>query len=201
MDFSEKLRELRKKKGLTQDELADAIYVSRTAISKWESGRGYPNIDSLKNIAQFFGVSVDELLSSTQVLTIAEEDYKQKQAFFTDLVFGFFDLSSIALLFLPFFAQKSQNTVLSVSLLSLTDISLYLKIAYFVIVICLVLLGVAFLAFQNLQYSLWRKIKNKISLSLACIATLIFIISLQPYAAVFLFIFLVIKAFLLLKHR
>ena len=48
MEFNEKLQELRKSKGLTQEELAKELYVSRTAISKWESGRGYPNIDSLK---------------------------------------------------------------------------------------------------------------------------------------------------------
>ena len=51
MEFNEKLQELRMNKGLTQDELAEALYVSRTAISKWESGRGYPSIDSLKEIA------------------------------------------------------------------------------------------------------------------------------------------------------
>ena len=46
MEFNEKLQQLRKSKGLTQEELAQAIYVSRTAVSKWESGRGYPNIES-----------------------------------------------------------------------------------------------------------------------------------------------------------
>ena len=50
MEFNEKLQELRKGKGLTQEELAQEIFVSRTAVSKWESGRGYPNIDSLKDI-------------------------------------------------------------------------------------------------------------------------------------------------------
>lgn len=54
MEFNEKLQELRKKKGLTQEELAEALFVSRTAVSKWESGRGYPNIDSLKAVARFF---------------------------------------------------------------------------------------------------------------------------------------------------
>ena len=54
MEFQEKLQQLRKQKGLTQQELADQLYVSRTAVSKWESGRGYPNIDSLKAIAAFF---------------------------------------------------------------------------------------------------------------------------------------------------
>ena len=62
MEFNEKLQELRKQKGLTQEALAEALFVSRTAVSKWESGRGYPNIDSLKGIAKFFGVTVDELL-------------------------------------------------------------------------------------------------------------------------------------------
>ena len=61
MDFSEKLQNLRKQHGLTQEELAAKLFVSRTAISKWESGRGYPNIDSLKEISKFFSVSVDEL--------------------------------------------------------------------------------------------------------------------------------------------
>lgn len=54
MEFHEKLQELRKSRGLTQEELAEALYVSRTAISKWESGRGYPSIDSLKEISNYF---------------------------------------------------------------------------------------------------------------------------------------------------
>ena len=45
MEFSEKLQELRKSRNLTQEELAEALFVSRTAVSKWESGRGYPSID------------------------------------------------------------------------------------------------------------------------------------------------------------
>ena len=61
MEFNEKLQQLRKSKGLTQEELAQAIYVSRTAVSKWESGRGYPNIDSLKELAKFFSVTVDSM--------------------------------------------------------------------------------------------------------------------------------------------
>lgn len=71
MEFHEKLQELRKKRGLTQEELAEALYVSRTAISKWESGRGYPNIDSLKELSNFFSVSIDDLLSSETLLSIA----------------------------------------------------------------------------------------------------------------------------------
>ena len=79
MEFNEKLQELRKQKGITQEELAESIYVSRAAVSKWESGRGYPNIESLKAIARFFSVTVDELLSTDEVLTIAEEDSRQRE--------------------------------------------------------------------------------------------------------------------------
>ena len=51
MEFHEKLQELRKSRGLTQEELAEALFVSRTATSKWESGRGYPSIDTLKEVS------------------------------------------------------------------------------------------------------------------------------------------------------
>ena len=91
MEFYEKLQELRKSRGLTQEKLAEMLYVSRTAISKWESGRGYPNIDSLKAISKCFSVSLDDLLSSETILTIAEEDGKQKEDRMQSLVFGLLD--------------------------------------------------------------------------------------------------------------
>lgn len=52
MEFNEKLQQLRTGKNLTQEQLAEQLYVSRTAISKWESGKGYPNIESLKCISK-----------------------------------------------------------------------------------------------------------------------------------------------------
>ena len=63
MTFGDQLRMLRTAQGLTQDELARKIYVTRTAVSKWEADRGFPNIDSLKLLASVFGVGLDELLS------------------------------------------------------------------------------------------------------------------------------------------
>ena len=99
MEFYEKLQELRKSRGLTQEELAEMLYVSRTAISKWESGRGYPNIDSLKAISKCFSVSLDDLLSSETILIIAEEDGKQKEGRMQSLVFGLLDCGFALLLF------------------------------------------------------------------------------------------------------
>ena len=72
MEFNEKLQELRKSRSLTQEELAEALFVSRTAISKWESGRGYPNIDSLKEISRFFSVTIDDLICSDEMITVSE---------------------------------------------------------------------------------------------------------------------------------
>ena len=201
MEFNEKLQELRKNKGLTQEELAEALYVSRTAISKWESGRGYPSIDSLKEIAKYFSVTIDELLSSDEVLSIAEEDNKQKETHFRSLVFGLLDISVLMFFFLPFFGQKANGVIQEVSLLSLNGIASYLRIVYYAIVISIAVYGILTLAFQNCQKLFWVQNREKISLILNAIAVLLFIISSQVYAGTFLFIFLVIKALMLIKWQ
>jgi len=201
MEFNEKLQELRKNKGITQEELAKALYVSRTAISKWESGRGYPSIDSLKEIAKYFSVTIDELLSSNEVLSIAEEDNKQREKHFRSLVFGLLDISVLMFFFLPFFGQKANGIVQEVSLLSLNGIATYLKTSYYAIVISIVVYGILILTFQNCQKTFWVNNRDKISLILNAVAVFLFIISSQVYAGAFLFIFLVIKALMLIKWK
>ncbi|MBO5417266.1 MAG: helix-turn-helix transcriptional regulator [Clostridia bacterium] len=201
MEFNEKLQELRKQKGLTQEELAEFLYVSRTAISKWESGRGYPNIDSLKAIAKFFGVTIDELLSGDELLTIAEEDTRQKEKHFRDFVYGMLDCCVAMFFFLPFFGQTTEGILQEVSLLALDEISPYLRISYFVVVIGFVLSGLLTLGLQNCNVVFWVRHKSKISLALNTVGALLFIISSQPYAAAFLFVLLVIKAVILIKGQ
>ena len=201
MEFNEKLRTLRNQRGFTQEELAERLFVSRTAISKWESGRGYPNIDSLKAIAKLFSVTVDELLSGEEVLTIAEEDHKQKTTHLRDLVFGLLDVSTVLFFILPYFAQEEGVTVRSVSLLALTGIQPYLRAAYFAVVIGMVTLGILMLALQNCSYTLWIHNKYRLTLSLNVVAVILFIISRQPYAAVYTLLFLILKSLMLLKQR
>ncbi|MEE1011858.1 MAG: helix-turn-helix transcriptional regulator, partial [Acutalibacteraceae bacterium] len=188
-------------KGLTQEELAEALFVSRTAVSKWESGRGYPNIDSLKAIAKFFGITVDELLSGDELLTIAEKDNEQKENHIRELVFGLLDISVSMLLFLPFFGQKVNDTMQSVSLLSLNGIAPYLRTVYLSAVIGITVFGILILALQKSQPSFLNRNKYRISLILNAVAVSLFIISTQPYAAILLFIFLVIKGIMLIKHQ
>ena len=199
MEFNEKLQELRKQKNMTQDELAEHLYVSRTAISKWESGRGYPSIESLKAIAKFFSVTIDDLLSSNEALEIAEQESKQKQTQLRDLIFGLIDVSFLLLLFLPFFTNKTGEAIQSLSLISLFGVQSYLKILYFILVAAISLMGVMMLSLQNCQISIWLKSKIKISLALTVLSVLLFIISSQPYAAVFSFLLLLIKTATLKK--
>ena len=106
MEFHEKLQQLRKQHDLTQDELAAQLYVSRTAVSKWESGRGYPSIDSLKAIAAFYRVTIDDLLSGEELLTAAEETHKYHIAHMRNRIFAALDISTMLLFFLPFQPRK-----------------------------------------------------------------------------------------------
>ena len=200
MEFNEKLQELRKQKGLTQEELAELLYVSRTAISKWESGRGFPNIESLKAISKFFSVSLDELLSSEEILSIAENEHKQTERSLRDLVFGLLDCSMALVLFLPCFGMRADNMIISVSLLDLNNIQPYLKTAYFVFVDILILFGIMTLALQNCRQRLWTQCKSVLSAALSVIGVCLFIISQQPYVAIFVFAFLIIKALMLIKR-
>ena len=201
MDFHKKLQELRRQKGITQEELAKHLYVSRTAVSKWESGRGFPNIDSLKAIAGFFGVTVDALLSGEELLTLAETNTRQAQTRTRDLVYGLLDLSIAMLLFLPFFASKAAGEIQSCSLLTLGGIAPYLKSIYFAAVAGMILTGVFTLALQSCQAAIWQKSKTVLSLGLGTGLVMLFIISSQPYAALFAFVLLGIKALLQIKRQ
>lgn len=197
MEFNEKLQKLRKQKNLTQEELARAIYVSRTAISKWESGRGYPSIDSLKAIAQFFGVTIDQLLSGGEALTIAGVDQKQKDARLRAKLFALLDLGAALLLFLPLFADRMDGGIRAVSLAGLNTIAVWLRIAYFALVIGMIASGAL-----GLILSRWERAHLRcISFALHVLLALLLIAGSQPYGAAYLLMLLLIKGFLLLKPR
>ncbi len=62
MEFCDKLKELRAEKSVSQTKLAADIYISRSAVAKWENGLGLPNDESLKLLSEYFGISIDEML-------------------------------------------------------------------------------------------------------------------------------------------
>ena len=109
MDFNTKLQQLRTKKGLTQEQLAEKVCVSRVAVSKWEAGRGYPNLDSLKMLAKVFDVSIDSLLSSEELLDIAEVHRKNESNMFRSLLFGIMDFMTLLM-----FAHTGSTNIKSV---------------------------------------------------------------------------------------
>ena len=63
MDFGQKLKEIRKNEGLSQEQLAEKIGVSRQAITKWETGKGMPDIENMMILAEIFKTTLDELVS------------------------------------------------------------------------------------------------------------------------------------------
>ena len=73
MTFAEKLKELRKQKGISQEQLAEKIFVSRQAITKWENGNGLPDIENLISISSLFNESLDSLLSEEKSLISKHE--------------------------------------------------------------------------------------------------------------------------------
>lgn len=192
MELGEKIQALRKRRGLTQEELAGALYVSRAAVSKWESGRGYPSIDSLKTIADFFAMTIDELLSDSGVVEEANKSQKEHRL---PLLFGLLDLSSAALFFLPLFRQEQEMQIRAVTLLSLTGVQPYWRLACLAIIIGMIMVGVFTLVFQNMRGA------RKFSLAVNAMGAALLAASLHPYAALFLFALLMIKGFLLVKKQ
>ena len=151
MEFHEKLQELRKKRGLTQEELAEALYVSRTAISKWESGRGYPSIDSLKEISNFFSVSIDDLLSTETVLSIAEKENKSNIQSMCNLIFGVVDVCAILLIVLPLYPNTIDGYVYSVNLFAYTQSSGFNLFICWFLFLLIVALGIVKIIFLKLR--------------------------------------------------
>ena len=200
MELNEKLRELRRQKGMTQEELAQKLYVSRTAISKWESGRGYPNIDSLKAIAECFSVTLDELLSSEEVLAVAEADQKGRNEQMQNTVFALLDLCAILLLVLPLFGQRTEVGVLAVSLLSPHIAIGWLRVPYLVVVFATVAWGAFALVSQAFHRTALQGICQWVSLLFGIATALLFILSQQPYAAIYALTLLAGKAVLRIKR-
>ena len=195
MEFSEKLQGLRKKRSLTQEELAEALYVSRTAVSKWESGRGYPSIDSLKELSRFFSVSIDELICPDEIIVAAADDKRAFADRYRSLICGALDVLLVVLLFIPAFGNGADSAV-TVALFELTEVSTWLKYTFAAIICVIVLEGACSLVVANLDRRAWAKRLLVAGMILSIAAVMVFIVSRQPYAGIVSFALLTIKGFL-----
>ena len=200
MEFSEKLQELRKSRSMTQEELAEALFVSRTAISKWESGRGYPSIDSLKEISRFFSVTIDELICSDEMITVAENDKKEFVSKYISLICNALDILLAILLFIPAFGNGLASSE-TVSLLGLSGIAPWLKTVFVVIIGITILNGICGVVIANLNKPTWNRHRLVTGVVLSILSVTVFIVTRQPYAGIVCFAFLVIKGFLIAKVK
>jgi len=198
VEFNEKLQELRKNRGLTQEELAEILYVSRTAISKWESGRGYPNIESLKDISKFFSVSIDDLLSGEKLISIAENENKSNIQNICDLLFGIVDIMSILLIILPLYPKRADDLIYSVNLFLYNE-SCYM--IYWTMFISLVVVGIIEIIFNQMKIEKNRNAITNISIIVSAITILFLIVTRQVYAPIIAFLFLIFKGILVLKKN
>ena len=200
MEFHEKLQELRKNRGLTQEELAEALYVSRTAISKWESGRGYPSIDSLKEISNYFSVSIDDLLSGEKLISIAEKENKSNIRTICDWLFGMVDVCSFMLILLPLYPNTVDEFVYSVNLLAYAETTSFNRVIYWVLFVSLIMVGVVKILLTKLGIKKSHKMVTGISMLLNILMVLFLAMAREAYAIMLAFMLLLIKAGLLLKY-
>lgn len=198
MEFHEKLQELRKSRGITQEELAEALYVSRTAISKWESGRGYPNIDSLKEISKYFSVSIDDLLSGEKLLSIAEKEHTSNLRHVCDLLFGIMDICSFILIVLPLYPNTVNGFVYSVNLFAYTQVTSLNRSLYWSLFILIIVIGIIKLVLTKLGLSKCNKIVTGVSMFISILLVLFLAMTREAYAIIVVFLLLVIKGVLLL---
>ena len=200
MEFNEKLQELRKARSLTQEELAEALYVSRTAISKWESGRGYPSIDSLKEISRFFSETIDDLICPDEMITVAENDKREFVSKYISLICCVLDALLAILVFIPAFGNGTDSSG-AVSLFGLTGISPWVKTLFIVIISIAILNGISGVIIVAFSKPVWNRHRLVTGVVLSILAVLVFIATRQPYAGIVCFAFLVIKGFLIAKTK
>lgn len=78
MDLAERLQELRKKAGYSQEQVADLLGISRQAISKWESGQGKPELDNIVKLTEIYNVSADYIISGREHTTTVTPQPKRE---------------------------------------------------------------------------------------------------------------------------
>ena len=196
MELSKKIKKIRNDNKLTQEQFAEKMLVSRTAVSKWENGTCYPSIDSLKYMSKTFNISLDKLLSNEEILEIANNENKNNISKYNSLLFSLLDIIRIIFIFLPLYSYKTNNFVYSVSLFNSNDLGLTLKIIFILIFIIYFIVGFIELI---LNYKEKTPIINKIFLFLDAISIFILSFTKQPYLIALMFIIFTIKIIMLLN--
>ena len=189
MRLSEKIKKIRNDNKFTQEQFAEKMLVSRTAVSKWENDTCYPSIDSLKYMSEVFNISLDELMSNEEMLDIVKTEKYSNASKYNSLLFCVLDMIRIIFVFLPLYSFKTNDFVYSVSLFNSNDLGFLLKFV-------LLILGIIELILNRRKCN---NVLNKISLLFDIVSIFIILFINQPYLVALMFFVFVVKVVMLLN--
>lgn len=195
MDFGEKLKALRIERGLTQEQLAARLYVSRTAVSKWETGGGSPNLDSLQAVARLFDVSVDDLLSTDDLIVLARDERRSTARSSGMLSFGLLDVLAVVFAFIPLYGVDDGSFV---RMANLADYGASVDFgASFAVmaaaVVSLMFVGAVEILLAAAGSRRAARIVALVGFAVQALAVVLFASTMQPYATTLMFALLLAK--------
>lgn len=195
MDFGEKLKALRTERGLTQEQLAAKLYVSRTAVSKWETGGGSPNLDSLQVVARLFDVSVDDLLSTDDLIVLARDERRSTARSSGMLSFGLLDVLAVVFAFIPLYGVDDGSLV---RMANLADYGASVDFgASFAVmaaaVVSLMFVGAVEILLAAAGSRRAARIVALVGFAVQALAVVLFASTMQPYATTLMFALLLAK--------
>lgn len=195
MDFGEKLKALRTERGLTQEQLAAKLYVSRTAVSKWETGGGSPNLDSLQAVARLFDVSVDDLLSADDLIVLARDERRSTARSSGMLSFGLLDVLAVVFAFIPLYGVDDGSLV---RMANLADYGASVDFgASFAVmaaaVVSLMFVGAVEIVLAAAGSRRAARIVALVGFAVQALAVVLFASTMQPYATTLMFALLLAK--------
>lgn len=190
MELSQKIQKMRKELGLTQEQLAEQLFVSRTAVSKWETGRGTPSMESLQMMAKFFGITLDELLRADEVIVIAEDENRENINRFASCVDGIFNIAAVMGLLLPLYKVEQNQIFHSVPLYQYNG---WLAVVYWTLTVGMTVCGAIQILINKGEREKVKTIMTRIGMAWNISAVFLLILSGQPYPAVMFFALFLIK--------
>ena len=184
MELSEKIQKLRKEQGLTQEQFAEQLFVSRTAVSKWETGRGTPSMESLKQIANLFHITLDQLLSTEEVVVIAEKENKENINRFASYIDGIINLTALLGLLLPLYKVEENGLFHSVPLYQLGG---WQGIMFWIAPVIMVICGIAQMVLAGSENTKNNTAASIVGTAAHISAIILLILCGHPYPAVLFF--------------
>ena len=193
--LGEYIKQRRLDLGLTQEQLAARLYVSRTAVSKWETGGGSPNLDSLQAVARLFDVSVDDLLSTDDLIVLARDERRSTARSSGMLSFGLLDVLAVVFAFIPLYGVDDGSFV---RMANLADYGASVDFgASFAVmaaaVVSLMFVGAVEIVLAAAGSRRAARIVALVGFAVQALAVVLFASTMQPYATTLMFALLLAK--------